>query len=47
VPSGPTRRAPVVARRSPPSFRYLSLGFLVCGFHVAFLATHLPGVIAA
>lgn len=22
-------------------------GFLVCGFHVAFLATHLPGVIAA
>ena len=30
-----------------PSFRYLSLGFLVCGFHVAFLATHLPGVVAA
>ncbi len=30
-----------------PSYRYLSLGFLVCGFHVAFLATHLPGVIAA
>jgi MFS family permease len=30
-----------------PSYRYLALGFLVCGFHVAFLATHLPGVIAA
>jgi MFS family permease len=30
-----------------PSFRLLSLGFFVCGFHVAFLATHLPGVIAA
>ncbi len=30
-----------------PSYRYLSMGFLVCGFHVAFLATHLPGVIAA
>ena len=30
-----------------PSYRYLSLGFLVCGFHVAFLATHLPGVVAA
>ena len=29
-----------------PSFRYLAAGFLVCGFHVAFLATHLPGVIA-
>ena len=30
-----------------PSYRYLAVGFLVCGFHVAFLATHLPGVIAA
>ncbi|THU00273.1 MFS transporter [Lampropedia puyangensis] len=30
-----------------PSYRYLCLGFLVCGFHVAFLATHLPGVVAA
>ena len=30
-----------------PSFRLLSLGFFVCGFHVAFLATHLPGVVAA
>ncbi|WPC68555.1 MFS transporter [Rhodoferax ferrireducens] len=29
------------------NYRYLSLGFLVCGFHVAFLATHLPGVVAA
>ncbi|MDD0814322.1 MFS transporter [Curvibacter sp. HBC28] len=30
-----------------PGFRWLSLGFFVCGFHVALLATHLPGVIAA
>jgi predicted MFS family arabinose efflux permease len=30
-----------------PSYRYLAAGFLVCGFHVAFLATHLPGVIAS
>ena len=30
-----------------PSYRLLSLGFFVCGFHVAFLATHLPGVVAA
>ena len=29
-----------------PSFWMLSAGFMVCGFHVAFLATHLPGVIA-
>jgi predicted MFS family arabinose efflux permease len=30
-----------------PSYRYLAIGFLVCGFHIAFLATHLPGVVAA
>jgi MFS family permease len=30
-----------------PSFRLLAAGFFVCGFHVAFLATHLPGVVAA
>jgi predicted MFS family arabinose efflux permease len=30
-----------------PSFRLLATGFFVCGFHVAFLATHLPGVVAS
>jgi predicted MFS family arabinose efflux permease len=30
-----------------PSYLLLSAGFFVCGFHVAFLATHLPGVIAS
>jgi MFS family permease len=29
------------------SFRLLAAGFFVCGFHVAFLATHLPGIVAA
>ena len=29
-----------------PSYLLLCGGFLVCGFHVAFLATHLPGVVA-
>lgn len=29
------------------SYRLLSAGFFVCGFHVAFLATHLPGVVAS
>jgi predicted MFS family arabinose efflux permease len=29
-----------------PSYLLLAGGFFVCGFHVAFLATHLPGVIA-
>ena len=30
-----------------PSYRMLCAGFFVCGFHVAFIATHLPGVVAA
>ena len=40
-----TREALALAWRTP-SFVLLSAGFFVCGFHVAFLATHLPGVIA-
>lgn len=28
------------------SFQWLCAGFFVCGFHVAFIATHLPGVVA-
>ena len=30
-----------------PSYLMLCTGFVVCGFHVAFLATHLPGVVAS
>ena len=30
-----------------PSYLMLGGGFFVCGFHVAFLATHLPGVVAS
>lgn len=29
-----------------PSFALLNAGFFICGFHVAFIATHLPGVVA-
>lgn len=29
------------------SYLMLAAGFTVCGFHVAFLATHLPGLIAS
>ncbi|MFZ3219937.1 MAG: MFS transporter, partial [Rhodoferax sp.] len=29
-----------------PSYLMLAAGFFVCGFHVAFLGTHLPGVVA-
>ena len=30
-----------------PSYLMLAAGFFVCGFHVAFLGTHLPGVVAS
>ncbi|MCV4275802.1 MFS transporter [Pseudomonas capsici] len=44
-------RKPLTAREAlgqaltTPSYSLLGIGFLVCGFHVAFLATHLPGVV--
>lgn len=38
--------AAVRAALRHPSYLLLAAGFFVCGFHVAFLATHLPGVIA-
>ncbi|MES2414965.1 MAG: MFS transporter [Pseudomonadota bacterium] len=42
-----TARQAIRQAMATPSYLYLSLGFLVCGFHVAFLATHLPSVVAA
>ena len=42
-----TARQAIAQALANPSYRYLCLGFFVCGFHVAFLATHLPGVIAS
>ncbi len=54
VPTAAVSAAPPVSTREAlrtalayPGFRLLALGFFVCGFHVAFLGTHLPGVIAA
>ena len=43
----PSARQAIGQALATPSYCYLAAGFLVCGFHVAFLATHLPGVIAA
>lgn len=40
-------RAAVRQALHTPSFLLLAAGFFVCGFHVAFLATHLPGVVAS
>lgn len=42
-----TTRAALSRALADPSYRLLSVGFFVCGFHVAFIATHLPGVVAA
>jgi len=45
----PRERTATVVRRAlaMPSYRMLCAGFFVCGFHVAFIATHLPGVVAS
>ena len=52
--SGGPAAQPVMSTRAAlrqaladPSYRLLATGFFVCGFHVAFLGTHLPGVIAS
>jgi predicted MFS family arabinose efflux permease len=52
-PSGPHGAPPEKSIRhavrdamQDPSFLLLSAGFFVCGFHVAFIATHLPNVVA-
>ncbi|MEO8808134.1 MAG: MFS transporter [Burkholderiaceae bacterium] len=42
-----TTRQAVSRAVSNRSFQLLTMGFFVCGFHVAFIATHLPGVVAA
>ncbi len=39
-------RQAIGAALAHPGFRLLAMGFFVCGFHVALLATHLPSVIA-
>ncbi|MBL8343013.1 MAG: MFS transporter [Rubrivivax sp.] len=40
-----TTRQAITRAFADPSYRLLATGFFVCGFHVAFLATHLPGVV--
>src|SRR5258706_517075 len=41
-----TMRAAVHDAWNDPSFLLLTAGFFVCGFRVAFIATHVPGVVA-
>jgi predicted MFS family arabinose efflux permease len=40
-------RAAVAQALRHPDYLLLAAGFFVCGFHVAFLAVHLPGVVEA
>jgi predicted MFS family arabinose efflux permease len=44
--AGSLKQALAVAVKDP-SYLLLTAGFFTCGFHVAFIATHLPGVVAS
>lgn len=41
----PSARHALAHALATPSYFFLAAGFMVCGFHVAFLATHLPGMV--
>ncbi|KQV82976.1 MFS transporter [Rhizobacter sp. Root1221] len=49
APAAPRESIGAVLSRASrtPSYLMLCAGFFVCGFHVAFIATHLPGVVAS
>ena len=46
VAAGSLKQAVATAVKDP-SYLLLTAGFFTCGFHVAFIATHLPGVVAS
>jgi len=46
VPAGPTLRDQLHTAVRDRSYWCLHVGFFTCGFHIAFLATHLPGEVA-
>jgi len=45
APAPPGLRAAMRTAARDRSYWYLNTGFFVCGFHIAFLLTHMPGVI--
>lgn len=45
APDGPPLKAALAEAFAHPSFWLLNLGFFVCGFHIAFVGTHLPAYI--
>jgi MFS family permease len=46
APPGPGMRAQVRIAFADRSYWWLHAGFFTCGFHIAFLVTHLPGEVA-
>ena len=44
--AGSLKQAVALAVKDP-SYLLLTAGFFTCGFHVAFIATHLPGIVAS
>ena len=46
APPPPNFQQSIALAFRTPSYLMLNAGFFVCGFHVAFIATHMPGVIA-
>ncbi|HYF59900.1 MAG TPA: MFS transporter [Burkholderiaceae bacterium] len=46
APAGPTMRAQLRIALRDRSYLCLHAGFFTCGFHIAFLVTHLPGEVA-
>jgi len=45
APTAAAKVTTAMAALREPSFWYVTAGFFVCGFHVSFLTTHMPGVI--
>src|SRR5437763_2552724 len=41
-----TLRPAIAGALRDPSYLLLTAGFFTCGFHIAFIATHLPGIVA-
>ncbi|HZD21605.1 MAG TPA: MFS transporter, partial [Burkholderiales bacterium] len=41
-----TLRQAIAGALRDPSYLLLTAGFFTCGFHIAFIATHLPGIVA-
>lgn len=46
IAAGEGMGAQIKAALRNPSYLYLHAGFFTCGFHIAFLVTHLPGEVA-